>query len=190
MKKISILLAIAALVAGAASCNKIENNNVDSGIKVNIAVSDLTPGTKAIKSGWSDGDIINVYLNDATSYVPDFQLTYSGGNWGASTISDAVVARLQPSGGTLQGFWEGSNSAISGSGWESRNNNHTSFTIIAKTRRPGKYSILLQHLRVLNIRSMGQRSRPALIPGLSAPTSRSSSRAFRQALMPYMEILT
>lgn len=124
MKKITILLAITALVAGAASCNKIENNNADSGIQVNIAVSDLTPGTKAIKSGWSDGDIINVYLNDATSYVPDFQLTYSGGSWSASTISDAVAARLQASGGTLQGFWEGSNSAISGSGWGSRNSNY------------------------------------------------------------------
>lgn len=123
MKKITILLAITALVAGAASCNKIENNNADSGIKVNIAVSDLTPGTKAIKSGWSDGDIINVYLNDATSYVPDFQLTYSGGSWSASAISDAVAARLQAFGGTLQGFWEGSNSAISGSAWDTRSSN-------------------------------------------------------------------
>lgn len=118
MKKITILVAIAALVAGVASCNKIEKNNTDSGIKVNIAVSDLTPGTKAIKSGWSDGDIINVYLDDASSYVPDFQLTYSGGSWNASAISADVEARLKTSGGTLQGFWEGSNSAISGSGWD------------------------------------------------------------------------
>lgn len=126
MKKITILLAIAAVVAGAASCNKIEKKS-SSGVQVNIAVSDLTPGTKAIKSGWSDGDIINVYLDDATSYVPDFQLTYSGGSWSASAISTAVEARLKTSGGKLQGFWEGSNSAISGSGWGSRNNNYIKY---------------------------------------------------------------
>lgn len=119
MKKITILLAITAIVAGAASCNKIEKEST-SGVQVNIAVSDLTPGTKAIKAGWSDGDIINVYLDDATSYVPDFQLTYSGGSWSASAISAAVEARLKATGGKLQGFWEGSNSAISGSGWGSR----------------------------------------------------------------------
>ena len=122
MKKITILLAFAAIVAGAASCNKIEKKS-PSGVQINIAVSDLTPGTKAIKSGWSDGDIINVYLDDASSYVPDFQLTYSGGSWSASAISAAVEARLKATGGKLQGFWEGSNSAISGSGWGTRSSN-------------------------------------------------------------------
>ena len=120
MKKITTLLAFAALVAGAASCNKAETET-PSPVQVNISVSELTPATKAIKSAWADGDIINIYLDDATSsYVPDFQLSYSGGSWAASPISAAVAARLKTSGGTLKGFWEATNSAIDGSGWGTR----------------------------------------------------------------------
>lgn len=45
-----------------------------------------------------NGDIIHVYLDDATTYEPDFDLTFDGTNWTASAISAAVEARLVASG--------------------------------------------------------------------------------------------
>ena len=67
MKKVYIILAAVAWFA-AASCTQTEINVPETEVQnvtVNIAVSDLQPGTKAIKTGWSNGDIIHVYLDDA-----------------------------------------------------------------------------------------------------------------------------
>ena len=128
MKKIvAILAAVVALAA--ASCNKAElinpqpdtvedESTVD--VKVNITVGSLTPETKAIKKSWENGDVINVYLDDATSYKPDFTLTYTHSSWNASKLSESVIARLKETGGYLHGFWEGSNSCSSWSNKYSR----------------------------------------------------------------------
>ena len=128
MKKIyAIFAAAAATFALAASCNKIETNEPGSepvngpaeGVKVNITVGSLTPDTKAVKTGWENGDIIHVYLDDASTYTPDFDLTYDGSKWSASTLSAAVIDRLKEDGtGYIRGFWEESNYCMTGSSWD------------------------------------------------------------------------
>ena len=121
MKKIYTILAAVAALFAAASCNKIETNEPESEstgeVKVNITVGSLTPDTKAVKKNWENGDIIHVYLDDATTYTPDFDLTFDGTNWTASSISDAVAARLVAKGSYLHGFWESSNSCMSDASW-------------------------------------------------------------------------
>lgn len=120
MKKIYSILFAAAVLIAAASCTKNEINpaeNDNSPVKVNINVASFGPDSKALKSGWEAGDKIHVYLEDASSYVPDFDLTYDGSKWTASEISSEVAARLTAS-GTLRGFWEASNSCTTSSSWE------------------------------------------------------------------------
>ena len=134
MKKTLTLLWMASALWAAASCSKSEMDIQEADIpeavipssaesaesvKVNISVSGLSPETKAIKTGWTSGDIINVYLDDAESiHTPDFTLTYDGSSWNASALDAAVVARLKARGGTLFGFWEDSNSCINNDKWE------------------------------------------------------------------------
>ena len=121
MKKTLTLLGMAAAFLAAASCSKSEMDTKEpeapsaESVKVAISVSGFSPDTKAVKTGWETGDIINVYLDDASSYEPDFSLTYDGSSWNASALDAAVVARLKTSGGTLFGFWEDSNSCMSSS---------------------------------------------------------------------------
>lgn len=123
MKKTYILLAAAAILAAAVSCNKeqeiiIEEPAAPANVQVNITVGDLEPETKAIKTGWTNGDIIHVYLDDKNkNYESDFELTYDGTKWNASAISSAVAARLKAS-GKLYGFWEASNSCMASASWE------------------------------------------------------------------------
>ena len=120
MKKIfSILMAVIAVVT--VSCNNdklFEEQGVPAGsIRVNIKVGGLQPSTKAVKTGWENGDIIHIYLDDAETYAPDFDLTFDGSKWNASAISAAVAGRLQTTGGKLRGFWESSNSCMTDASW-------------------------------------------------------------------------
>ena len=120
MKKIYSLLFAAAVLIAAASCTKNEINpdeNDNTPVKVNINVASFGPDSKALKSGWEAGDKIHVYLEDASSYAPDFDLTYDGSKWTASELSAAVIARLDAS-GTLRGFWESSNNCMGSASWE------------------------------------------------------------------------
>lgn len=119
MSKIQLILATAAALACAISCGKEDVQEMETGgdVKINITVSDFDPATRALKSGWENGDIINVYLDDVVSHTPDFTLTYNGGEWTASDLGDDAVSRLNSS-GKLKGFWESSNSAVSGEGWK------------------------------------------------------------------------
>ena len=108
-----------ALMLGSASCNKVDDKLLNtSNVKIEINVAELGISTKAVKTGWENGDIINVYLSDATSYVPDFTLTYDGDAWTPSEMTDGVKARLQEN-GTIKGFREASNTAASvGGDWD------------------------------------------------------------------------
>lgn len=123
MKKICIIMAGLAVLLGSASCNKVNDKEVKTpDVKIEINVAELGATTKAVKSGWENGDVINVYLSDATSYVPDFTLTYDGSTWVASELTDEVVARLETA-GTIKGFWEASNTAATtGGDWDRFNN--------------------------------------------------------------------
>lgn len=121
MKKIyTTLFAAAAIAAAAASCGKTETEAVREGndeIKADISVASLTPDTRAIKSKWEKGDIINVWLDDTdiATYKakdgPDFTLTYDGSKWTAAGLS-GKESRLKATGGKLRGFWEASNSCF------------------------------------------------------------------------------
>ena len=116
-----------AVVLGSVSCNKINDEGVNApDVKININVAELNAPTKAIKTGWANGDVVNVYLSDATSYVPDFTLTYDGSAWTPSELADDVKARLQ-SNGTLKGFWEESNTAATTGGDWNRFNSYIYF---------------------------------------------------------------
>lgn len=128
MKKIYIVLAGLAVVLGSACCNKIDDGKdvKIQDVTIDINVAELNPSTKAIKTGWANGDIINVYLSDATSYVPDFTLTYNDEKWTASAMTDEVKARLKAS-GTIKGFWEASNTAATAGGDWDRYSSHISF---------------------------------------------------------------
>lgn len=119
MKKIYIILAVASLLA-TTSCTKFELNAPEAETRnttVIITVSDLQPGTKAIKTSWANGDIIHVYLDDATSYQPDFDLTYDGTKWVSSEILAGVALRLKATGGKIRGFWEDSNYCMISGSW-------------------------------------------------------------------------
>ena len=119
MNKFYMIFAGLALLLGSASCNKVDNGGVKTpDVKIDIQVAELGTSTKAIKTGWTEGDVVNVYLSDATSYVPDFTLTYDGEAWTPSEMTDEVKARLQEN-GTIKGFWEASNTAASvGGDWD------------------------------------------------------------------------
>ena len=119
MNKFYMIFAGLALMLGSASCNKVDDKLLNtSNVKIEINVAELGISTKAVKTGWENGDIINVYLSDATSYVPDFTLTYDGEAWTPSELTDEVKARLQET-GTIKGFWEASNTAASvGGDWD------------------------------------------------------------------------
>lgn len=122
MKKIYTLLFAAAALVAAASCTKTEivspeSETAPAKVSININVASLGPESKALKSGWEAGDKIHVYLEDASTYVPDFDLTYDGTNWSASELSSEVVSRLAEN-GTLRGFWESSNNCMDSSSWD------------------------------------------------------------------------
>ena len=116
MKKINILLATLAMLVATVSCNndekiQIEEPGVPAGsIRVNISISDLQPTTKAVKTGWANGDIINIWFDKHVYQTPDLTMTYNNGAWAASEISNEIAAQLKTN-GTLWGFYEASNSA-------------------------------------------------------------------------------
>ena len=124
MKRTLLVVAISVLAA-AVSCNKAEVPAQDSKVTVNISVAELESGTKAVKTGWSNGDIINIWFDGRCDFTPDLTLTYNGTSWVASEMASAVVEALKAS-GTLKGFWEATNSTAS-SGWGGRQNGHEFF---------------------------------------------------------------
>ena len=116
MKKINILLATLAMLVATVSCNndekiQIEEPGIPAGsIRVNISISDLQSTTKAVKTGWANGDIINIWFDKHAYQTPDLTMTYNNGVWAASEISNEIAAQLKAN-GTLWGFYEASNSA-------------------------------------------------------------------------------
>lgn len=107
MKKIFAIFVAATAAFGIVSCNKeqIEETVTSSaeGIQLNITVGDLdsSADTKAVKSGWDDGDQINIWYDDNVTQVPDLVIKYDGAGW--VTESRATVSGKMPSAsGTLK----------------------------------------------------------------------------------------
>ena len=118
MKK-TIILAGFALMAAFSSCNKSEMPEAatSDGIKLNITVADLSPETKAVKSGWVNGDRLNLYFegwnesatSDNYQKEPDMILKYDGSKWQIESQVASLSSRLKESGGKFSAFWESSN---------------------------------------------------------------------------------
>lgn len=129
MKKI-YLIAAAAIVSSAVACNKAEVGepgkkdegrevSAETPIKVNIRVSDLASDTKAVKSGWEDGDIIHLWLDNSVfdDYSNkfnrfsgnDFPLKYDKSKDEWTFQGDINEVLLKESGGFIRGFYESSN---------------------------------------------------------------------------------
>ena len=133
MKKIfSILMAVIAVVT--VSCNNdklFEEQGVPAGsIRVNIKVGGLQPSTKAVKTGWENGDIINIWFDNKVFQTPELTMTYNNGSWVASEISNEVAGQLK-SNGTIWGFYEASNSATTA--WTFNNGEKPGLTAIFDT---------------------------------------------------------
>ena len=118
MKKIIYLFAAAATLL-AASCNKIETTEQEitpDAIQLNIKVANLTdtPDTKAAKTGWVNGDKINIWFDDwnntkpVENHIPDMVITYDGSVWKVSSQVSGLSARLKAN-GKLTALFEGYN---------------------------------------------------------------------------------
>ena len=118
MKK-TIILAGFALMAAFSSCNKSEMPEAATtdGIKLNITVADLSAETKAVKSGWENGDRLNLYFEgwneiatvDNFQKEPDMILKYDGSKWQIESQVASLSSRLKESGGQFTALWESSN---------------------------------------------------------------------------------
>lgn len=112
MKKLAIIIAAAVAAFAFSSCNKIDNAaEENSGIKFNITVAN--PGgsdTKAVKTGWTNGDKINIWFDSHATATPDLVITYNGTSWIASELSSTVKDGLIIGNtGTMVYFYEGGN---------------------------------------------------------------------------------
>ena len=127
MKK-TIILAGFALLAAFSSCNKSEMPEAATtdGIKLNITVADMSPETKAVKSGWVNGDRLNLYFegwnesatSDNYQKEPDMILKYDGSKWQIESQVASLSSRLKESGGKFTAFWESSNDLMNFSSYE------------------------------------------------------------------------
>lgn len=121
MKK-TIILAGFALMAAFSSCNKSEMPEAATtdGIKLNITVADLSPETKAVKSGWENGDRLNLYFegwnesatSDNYQKEPDMILKYDGSKWQIESQVASLSSRLKSTGGKFTALWESGNDLI------------------------------------------------------------------------------
>ena len=121
MKK-TIILAGFALMAAFSSCNKSEMPEaaITDGIKLNITVADLSPETKAVKSGWENGDRLNLYFegwnesatSDNYQKEPDMILKYDGSKWQIESQVASLSSRLKSTGGKFTALWESGNDLI------------------------------------------------------------------------------
>ena len=118
MKK-TIILAGFALMAAFSSCNKSEMPEAATtdGVKLNITIADLSPETKAVKSGWVNGDRLNLYFegwnasatSDNYQKEPDMILKYDGTKWQIESQVESLSSRLKSTGGKFTALWESSN---------------------------------------------------------------------------------
>ena len=115
-------------MAAFSSCNKSEMPEAATtdGIKLDITVADLNSETKAVKSGWVNGDRLNLYFDgwnaSATSdnfqKEPDMILKYDGSKWQIESQVASLSSRLKESGGKFTAFWESSNDLMNFSSYE------------------------------------------------------------------------
>lgn len=92
MKKlISLFAVITALVACSKADVTVPETEEPQGteVKFNITVGDFDSQTKAIKTGWTNGDRINIWFDGISNYAatPDLILTYDGTAWNPGSLN-------------------------------------------------------------------------------------------------------
>ncbi len=91
-----------------ASCSKSEIGNSEDFV-LNIKVADLNVSdTKAVKTGWTSGDRINIWYDTNISDNPDLVIKYDGTKW----IKDETVTlsgKSPATSGNIKFFYEGNN---------------------------------------------------------------------------------
>lgn len=107
-KHFAILFAGAALAV--LSCSKIDNVDSYEDIHLNITVCNPggDPSTKALKSGWVSGDVLNIWFNGRADYKPNLTLTYNGSTWDASKVSTDILDGIATH-SNFKVIWEGNN---------------------------------------------------------------------------------
>lgn len=110
MKKFYSILLIGALTAFI-SCTKEEIPESYQEINCNISVCpiDTYSATKALKAGWVNGDILNIWFDSNKDLTPNLTLTFNGTSWVASKVSTTILDALMASGGKIKVLWEGNN---------------------------------------------------------------------------------
>ena len=90
MKKIGITLAAMLAAFAMISCNKevAPAQTEKQKIQFNFTVGDLTPETRAAKTGWVNGDKLNIWFDGHFENNPDLVLTYNGYSWVAGELRD------------------------------------------------------------------------------------------------------
>lgn len=100
MKKIIIIAATLIAAFSISSCNK-EQLPVSADTTQDVAAQDIKvvvnvggingADTRALKSGWTAGDKINIWFDGANcTKLPELVLTYNGSAWDASKVSAAL----------------------------------------------------------------------------------------------------
>lgn len=106
MKKI-VFMALAFAAVLSCTKTKSESDELYQDVRVNISVEG--PETKALKTGWENGDVINIWFDGHASVTPDMTITYDGSKWNPSKVLTSVLDALPASGGKLVAIWEGYN---------------------------------------------------------------------------------
>ena len=113
MKKIAYAFFVMVAVISFASCEREEEMEVTPApisqdqIKFNFTVEDLDPETRAAKTGWANGDKINIWFDGNCEKTPDLVLYYNGTSWDAGELREGV--QLSTEGGQLAALFETQN---------------------------------------------------------------------------------
>lgn len=103
MKRFSLLLMVVLPLLFVA-CSKEEVIPEYPGITFNFSVGELDFETRAVKTGWADGDVLYLWFNPMTQAQPDLTLTYDGSDWKAGTLRNGCKLDAE---GSFQVVYDG-----------------------------------------------------------------------------------
>ena len=92
------------------SCNKADIETPKTDIKLNITVAyiDGEAATKAVKTGWENGDKINIWYEGNTQFNPDIVIKFNGSTWDIDETA-TVSGNTPAASGSILFVYEGYN---------------------------------------------------------------------------------
>lgn len=122
MKKLFNIMATVIVALGFASCSNEAEEVLDktiqkNNLKLNITVADIDgeANTRAVKTGWENGDKINIWYKQGSDYNvtaanahPDLVIVYNGSSWTVDNTA-TVSGNTPAASGTLCVMYEGYN---------------------------------------------------------------------------------